>query len=130
MNVLRLAFLGCLVAGLVGCGTTTSAPSGTPSIPKGYTPTSTPPKAVAASNNDKIVGKWEVTKAEEGPTGAISEYNKGGKLTITMKGPDNKEVSVPGPDEVGGDKPPTAMKVGDKEQKQTLTITKLTDTEM
>jgi uncharacterized protein (TIGR03066 family) len=51
-------------------------------------------------------------------------------MTITTKGPDGKETSTPGTYEVDGDKLTTTLKVGDKEAKQTLTITKLTDSEM
>ena len=78
-----------------------------------------------------IVGKWEASKADEGtlPPGAVVEFTKDGKLKLTGKKGDT-EMSFDGTYTVEGNKFTIAMKAGDQEHKQTITITKLTDTEM
>jgi uncharacterized protein (TIGR03066 family) len=113
MNVLRFAFLGCLLAGLVG-----------------YATPSAPSAPVEKSNKDKIVGTWQpVVKGEPAP---LIEFAKDGKLKVTAKGPDGKAITADGTWEVDGNKLTLTLKLPApaKEQKTTMTITKLTDTEM
>lgn len=76
----------------------------------------------------KLVGKWE-PKEKKGGGSAVIEFTKDGKvmITITSKG---KEVKFDGTYKVEGDKVKTTMKFGDKEQTDTQTISKLTDTEL
>jgi uncharacterized protein (TIGR03066 family) len=122
-NVLRMTLAGCLVAVLAGCySSTTKPPAGTPTTPK--------TEPVAASNKEKIVGVWEVTKAAEAPPGATIEFTKDGKLIQTAK-VEGKEMKMEGTYSVEGDKITSTTKgPGGKEAKETATITKLTDTEL
>lgn len=104
MKLLRFALVGCLVLGLAGC---------------------------SSSNKDKIVGTWEITKAEgEMPVGATVEFTKDGKMKVTAEAAGMK-ISLDGTYSVDGDKLAVTMKGPDgKEKKETDTITKLTDKEM
>ncbi len=79
----------------------------------------------------KIVGKWEVTKADENtlPAGAIIEFTKDGKIHIFEKAGD-KEMMFGGTYKLDGDKFMVTIKIGDDEHSNTITITKMTDTEM
>jgi uncharacterized protein (TIGR03066 family) len=79
----------------------------------------------------KIVGKWEVTKADEGtlPVGSIVEFAKDGKFTSHEKMGD-KDVQFQGTYKVDGDKFHLDLKMGDQSIKVTITITKMTDDEM
>jgi uncharacterized protein (TIGR03066 family) len=78
-----------------------------------------------------IVGKWELTKVEEGglPKGSIIEFDKDGKVKATIK-KDDKEDTLEGTYKVEGDSFTVTMKVGEEERKQKITILKLTDSEM
>jgi uncharacterized protein (TIGR03066 family) len=125
MNLLRFAFLGCLIAGLAGCGSPTSSPPG--SNPKGPST----PHVTEPSNKDRIVGIWEVSKAETMPKDATVEFTKDGKLKLNAKGPDGKALAMEGTYSVDGTKLMTTMKGPDgKDMKETATITKLTDKEL
>ena len=109
MSALRLLAVGCVV-GLAGAG------------------------ARAEDKPDYaklIVGKWEISKADEGtvPLGAVIEFTKDGKVKLTGKKGDT-EMAFEGTYTVEGNKFTIAMKVGDQEHKQTITITKMSDTEM
>jgi uncharacterized protein (TIGR03066 family) len=141
MNVLRFAFLGCLISGLIGCGTPTTSSvtphtgggSGkTPSTPAHKPEGGTPAATGEKPNKDKIVGAWEVTKSESGgPVGATIDFTKDGKMKMSMKTPDGKTVEMEGRYEVEGDKVTAITKGPDgKEKKEPGTITKLTDKEM
>ena len=79
----------------------------------------------------QIVGKWEVTKADEGtlPTGSIVEFTKDGKFKAVEKDGD-KEVVFEGTYKVTGDKFDITIKVGEESHSNTITITKLTDDEL
>lgn len=79
----------------------------------------------------KIVGKWEVTKADDGtiPTGAIVEFTKDGKFKALEKDGD-KDVMFDGTYKVTGDKFEITIKIGEESHSNTITITKLTDAEM
>ena len=79
----------------------------------------------------QIVGKWEVTKADEGtlPVGSIVEFTKDGKFKATEKDGD-KDVSFEGTYKVTGDKFEVTLKIGEESHTNTVTITKVTDDEM
>jgi uncharacterized protein (TIGR03066 family) len=87
--------------------------------------------ARAADNAKMLVGKWELTKVDEGglPKGTVIEFTKDGKVKLVMK-KDDKDATMEGTYKVDGDKFDVTMKVGDDEHKQTITILKLTDTEL
>jgi uncharacterized protein (TIGR03066 family) len=78
-----------------------------------------------------IVGKWELTKVEEGglPKGTVIEFTKDGKVKVTAK-KDDKDFDLEGTYKVDGDKLMVTIKTGDDEHKQTITILKLTDGEL
>ena len=85
----------------------------------------------AETNKEKLVGAWEVTKSEEGapPIGSVVEFAKDGKMKVTIKR-DDKESTVAGTYTIDGDKISVTLKHGDKEDKHTVTIKKLTASEM
>lgn len=78
-----------------------------------------------------IVGKWEVSKADEGtvPKGTLIEFTKDGKIKIAMKKED-AEVALEGTYKVEKDTFTFTVKLGDEEKTQTITITKISDKEM
>ena len=78
-----------------------------------------------------IVGKWEATKvAEESiSVGTIVEFTKDGKFKLAGKMGD-MELAFDGTYTIDGDKFTFKGKFGDNETEQTITITKLTETEM
>jgi uncharacterized protein (TIGR03066 family) len=78
-----------------------------------------------------IVGKWEVTKADEGtlPKGSIVEFTKDGKFTSREKMGD-KDVQFTGTYKVEGDTFELDLKIGDESHKVKITITKLTADEL
>ena len=78
-----------------------------------------------------IVGKWELTKVEEGglPQGTIIEFTKDGKVMTKVK-KDDKDFPLEGTYKVDGDKLMVTLKIGEDEQKQTISILKLTESEM
>ena len=78
-----------------------------------------------------LVGKWEVSKADEGtvPVGAMIEFTKDGKMTAHFK-KDGEESSVEATYKVEGDAFVMTMKRGDEERTQKITITKMSDKEM
>ena len=82
----------------------------------------------AASNADKIVGTWEVTKGAEMPAGATVEFTKEGKLKATVKAGE-KSITSEGTYKVEGDSLMTVMKTPE-EKKETLKIKSLTDTKL
>ena len=84
-----------------------------------------------ADNAKLIVGKWTVTKADEGTVekGAIVEFTADGKCKATHKKGD-EDVTAEGTYKVDGDKLTMNMKIGDMERKIDITILKLTKTEL
>src|SRR5262245_59575353 len=74
-----------------------------------------------------MVGKWEVTKADEGsvPEGTLIEYTKDGKMKASVGGMD-----LEGTYKVEKNTFIFTMKIGDVEKKQTITITKISEKEM
>ncbi len=78
------------------------------------------------TNKEKIVGRWETTKATTVPKGAVLEFTKDGKLKITAS-VNGKEISLEGTYAIDGDKINT---VGPKGEKESMKIKKLTETEL
>src|SRR5260221_312617 len=78
-----------------------------------------------------IVGKWEVTKTDQGgpPEGATIEFGKDGKLTVKHKAGD-QEMTAEGTYKLNGDKFDIDLKAGDQQIKKTITIKKLDKTSM
>ena len=78
-----------------------------------------------------IVGKWEVSKADEGtvPVGTNIEFTKDGKMKIAGKKGD-EELSLEGTYKVEKNTFKFTLKLGDAETSQTITITKISDKEM
>jgi uncharacterized protein (TIGR03066 family) len=89
-----------------------------------------PPRKEAA-NQEKILGTWQLTKSESGgPLGATLEFTKDGKIKLSAT-LDGKAINLEGTYAVDGDKLTVTWKVtGDKDLKDTETITKLTETEL
>lgn len=79
----------------------------------------------------QIVGKWEVTKADEGtlPAGSIVEFTKDGKFKALEKD-GATDVTFEGTYKVTGDKFEITLKIGEESHTNTITITRLTDDEM
>jgi uncharacterized protein (TIGR03066 family) len=126
MQSLRWTLAGCLIAGLVGCGSPSSNNPKPPSSGSNAAAAVNP----AATNEDKIVGVWELAKGDKMPPGTTFEFTKDGKMKVSMKVQD-KTMNMEGTYEVEGDKLKNAGKGPDgKEQKETDTILKLTDAEM
>jgi uncharacterized protein (TIGR03066 family) len=111
MNALRL-----LVVALVLCVLNPSAPA----------------REEKADNAKLLVGKWEATKTDPGtlPTGAIVEFTKDGKLIVTGKDKEGKEIKHEGTYKVEGNSFSVTVKSGDEEKTQTITITKISDKEL
>jgi uncharacterized protein (TIGR03066 family) len=109
MNALRLVASGLLTLGLVLA------------LPVG---------AKADANKDKLVGVWEVVKADPGalPVGSTVEFGKDGKAKVTAVR-EGKETTAEGTFAVEGDKLTVTLKHGEKEVKHEITIKKLTDAE-
>src|SRR5829696_10244014 len=75
-----------------------------------------------------LVGKWEVTKADEGgpPKGAVIEFAKDGQVKYTGKKGDAVEMHE-GTYKVDGNKVTVTVKADGKEESHTVTITKISD---
>ena len=88
----------------------------------------------AGEANDKpkrVVGKWKVVKASPGtfPPGTVLDLSKDDKAKV-VGSRDGKEFIHAGTYEVDGAKIVITVKVEGEEQKHTLTVTKISDTEM
>ena len=86
--------------------------------------------AAAASAEEKIdakklLGKWE-RKDSKKETAFIVEFAKDGRLIVTS----GKDFKTDGNYALDKDKLTIHLKIGENEVKDTLTITKLTDTEL
>jgi uncharacterized protein (TIGR03066 family) len=88
--------------------------------------------ARAADNAKLIVGQWEITKPAEGggglTKGSVVEFFKDGKIKVTRKG--DTDMVMEGTYKLDGDMFTATTKVGEEERVQTITIVKLTDTEL
>jgi uncharacterized protein (TIGR03066 family) len=78
-----------------------------------------------------VVGKWKVVKATPGtfPLGTLLDLSQDDKAKV-IRSLDGKESIHAGTYEVDGAKIVITVKVEGEEQKHTLTITKISDTEM
>jgi uncharacterized protein (TIGR03066 family) len=121
MRWFRCAFLCGLALALAGCGSKASSTFGTVA--------SKPEAKKELTNKEKIVAVWVVTKSPDAPPGASVEFTKDGKINISMD-LNGKEMKIEGSYTVEEDKINTVLKQGPKEQKETLKIKKLTDTEL
>lgn len=86
-------------------------------------------KSVAADDDNakKIVGTWEVSKSETSlPPGAVVDFAKDGKLTVTLKAKD-KEFKIEGTYKVEKDKLSVKLTFNGKTSEDTDDIAKLTD---
>lgn len=77
----------------------------------------------------KLIGKWEPAKPKEGGPKMVIEFAEGGKLSLTVTAGD-KSQKIDGTYKVDGNKVEVAMAFGGKEEKETFTVSKLTDDEM
>jgi uncharacterized protein (TIGR03066 family) len=133
MKLLRWTLVGCLAIALAGCGSPASDSKSSKDGDKAEGPKK------EATNKDKIVGTWEpAAKPKPGDPDSV-EFTADGKIKATGKDQDGKPVTMEGAYTVDGDKIITVLHGPDgkplkgpdgKEMKQTLTITKLTDTEL
>jgi uncharacterized protein (TIGR03066 family) len=84
-----------------------------------------------ADNAKLIVGKWTVSKADEGTVdkGATVEFSSDGKVKAVHKKGD-EDATIEGTYKVDGDKLTMTMKAGTDERKIEITIKKLTKTEL
>src|SRR5271170_2206230 len=110
-----LCVLSCgLVAGIVGLGTCAHAEL---------------QEKKEASNKEKVVGVWEVTKSASGiPVGSVYEFTNDGKLKIKIKPEGKDEGNVEGTYSVDGDTITSAGPKGENSDKNK--IKKLTDSEL
>jgi len=76
-----------------------------------------------------IVGKWEVSKADENTVnvGAVAELDKDGKLKFTGK-EGGQDVNIDGKYKVAGDKFSVTFTQNGEEKTHEMTIAKLDDT--
>jgi uncharacterized protein (TIGR03066 family) len=82
-------------------------------------------------NAKMVVGKWKVVKASPGtfPLGTVLDLSKDDMVKVIGKR-DDKEFIHEGTYQIDGAKIVITVKVAGEEQKHTLTITKINDTEM
>jgi uncharacterized protein (TIGR03066 family) len=79
----------------------------------------------------QVVGKWKVVKATPGtfPLGTVLDLSKDDKVKV-IGNRDGKEFIHAGTYEMDGAKIIITVKVEGQEQKHTLTVTKISDTDM
>lgn len=77
----------------------------------------------------KLIGKWEPAKPDPKAPKMVLDIMDKGKFTMTVE-LNGKSNTVPGTYKLDGNKVEIEMTIGGKVMKDTLTITKLTDTEM
>jgi uncharacterized protein (TIGR03066 family) len=83
-----------------------------------------------ADDTAKLIGKWEVTKSGgETPMGAIVEFAKDGKLTVTVK-LDDKEMKLDGTYKLDGKKLKVSLTLNDQKIEHESTITFKGDDEL
>jgi uncharacterized protein (TIGR03066 family) len=78
-----------------------------------------------------LIGKWEVTKADEGtaPVGTLIEFTRDGKVTATVKKDESQEVTE-GAYKIEKDTLTVTMKKDGEEQSKKVTISKISEKEM
>ena len=82
--------------------------------------------AAGAYDAKALVGVWEMTKGER--IGNTYEFTKDGKLKVNKKS--SKDAPLVGTYELKGKKLSISIAFGDKTEKQTITIQKLTDKQL
>ena len=80
-------------------------------------------------DKDKLVGTWEVTKGESLPVGSTVEFTKDGKLKLAVKEGD-KTMTIEGTYKIDGQAFKSTLKVGDKDNTETVKVASLTDKEL
>lgn len=75
-----------------------------------------------------LVGKWS-PKGDKAPVPMTLEFTKDGKVSL-VAGPEGKEERSEGTYTLEGNKLSLKMKLGDREEAQTVTVSKLTDTDL
>lgn len=76
----------------------------------------------------KLIGKWQPTEKKKDADLTL-EFKKDGKLAITAAA-NGKDFTIDGTYKVTGNKIEVAINFGGQEQKETLTVIKLTDDEL
>jgi len=123
MKWLRFIAVSCVVLGLIGCGGSSTSPSGT--VSQQTAGKDSTPQAKEPSNQEKILGAWEPS-GEKAPSGLTLEFLPDGKIRRTI----NENITEASYTVEGDKVTITARGPGGKEEKDTGTITKLTDTEL
>jgi uncharacterized protein (TIGR03066 family) len=77
----------------------------------------------------KLIGKWKQKDATKGGGKEVIEFAKDGKVSVSFGGKD-KELKFNGTYKVEENKVTATMKEDGKEESKTVTVTKLTDTEL
>jgi uncharacterized protein (TIGR03066 family) len=77
----------------------------------------------------KLVGKWEMT-GEKKKAKVTVEFTADGKMHVAVSFGDDKELKIEGTYKVEGNKIHQTVKIMDKEEMRTVTVTKLTDDEL
>ena len=77
----------------------------------------------------KLVGKWQPKETPKGVS-VVVEFTKDGKMTVNSTADDGTKFTDESTYRVEGNKLIMTMKVKDKEETRTTTITRLTDTEL
>lgn len=76
-----------------------------------------------ADDTPKLLGKWEVTKSTgDTPVGAIVEFAKDGKLTVTVSN-DGKDVKLDGTYKLDGKKLAVKLTLNEQKIEHDLTVT-------
>ena len=84
-----------------------------------------------ADNAKKLVGKWEISKADPQtiPVGSVLEFLKDGKIKITIK-ENGEDKTLEGTYSVEKDVLTVVRKTDEGERKRMVTIKKISDTEL
>jgi uncharacterized protein (TIGR03066 family) len=137
---MRLLLVGCVVLGLSGCGSPTDKKAASPressrtepgaGDKKESTPSGGDVSAAAASNKDRIVGAWKISKSERRTApGSLVELTKDGKIKMTVK-VQGSDFMVAGTYKVEGDRITITTREEGEDKTDSFTILKLTDTEL
>ena len=86
-------------------------------------------KKADAIDAKKLVGKWEPKEKPKGVS-VVVEFTKDGKMTVNSTSDDGTKLVDESAYKVDGNKLIMTLKVKDKEETRTTTITRLTDTEL
>lgn len=76
-----------------------------------------------ADDTPKLIGKWEVTKTTgDTPVGAVVEFAKGGKLSVTINN-EGKDVKLDGTYKLDGKKLAVKLTLNEQKIEHDLTVT-------